>query len=254
MPGAVNDSSISAGRVSAGFKGPIMEIRFVNRTAAKSKIYRATVAHTDLRNRGPVTIDQELLGAAGTISGTQFAIADVINGARLETCAIAGERGSDVGANGAGAHLVKERAVSCGPQIVHVDASNEAVGVGGGLYEPRVQGLQRPPLAGAFPNLMGKVPSDIAAAVDADVGFPTTGIGAMKAASGQVLALQYMARLCRVNMVRLVIQYANLHSSLLDAGQEQCDDLRYGEFPSAEYCFESGPRQQWCRGESEVLS
>ncbi|RPA56988.1 aspartate 1-decarboxylase [Gordonia oryzae] len=77
------------------------------RTMMTSKIHRATVTQADLHYVGSVTIDADLLEAADLLEGEQVTIVDITNGARLETYAIAGERGTGViGINGAAAHLV----------------------------------------------------------------------------------------------------------------------------------------------------
>lgn len=72
-----------------------------------SKIHRATVTVADVDYEGSVTIDADLLDAAGILEWEEVHIWDVTNGARLSTYAIAGPRGSGViGINGAAAHLV----------------------------------------------------------------------------------------------------------------------------------------------------
>ena len=77
------------------------------RTMMTSKIHRATVTQADLHYVGSVTIDADLLDAADLLEGEQVTIVDITNGARLETYAIAGDRGTGViGINGAAAHLV----------------------------------------------------------------------------------------------------------------------------------------------------
>jgi aspartate 1-decarboxylase len=73
-----------------------------------SKIHRATVTGADVDYEGSVTIDRDLLDAAGILEWEEVHVWDVTNGARLATYAIAGERGSgDVCINGAAAHLVR---------------------------------------------------------------------------------------------------------------------------------------------------
>ncbi len=73
-----------------------------------SKIHRATVTGADVDYEGSVTIDQDLLDAAGILEWEEVHVWDVTNGARLATYAISGERGSgDVCINGAAAHLVR---------------------------------------------------------------------------------------------------------------------------------------------------
>src|SRR3984885_10312963 len=79
------------------------------RTMLKSKIHRATVTQADIHYVGSVTIDADLMDAADLLPGEQVVIADINNGARLETYVIAGPRGSGViGINGAAARLVHE--------------------------------------------------------------------------------------------------------------------------------------------------
>lgn len=72
-----------------------------------AKIHRATVTAADVDYEGSVTIDRDLLDAAGILEWEEVHVWDVTNGARLATYAIAGERGSgDICINGAAAHLV----------------------------------------------------------------------------------------------------------------------------------------------------
>ena len=55
------------------------------RTMLKSKIHRATVTQADLHYVGSISIDRELMDAADLLEGEKVAIADITNGARLET-------------------------------------------------------------------------------------------------------------------------------------------------------------------------
>ncbi len=76
------------------------------RTMMSGKIHRATVTEANLDYEGSVTLDPDLMDAAGILPYEQVAIVDVTNGSRLETYAIKGERGSgEVCINGAAAHL-----------------------------------------------------------------------------------------------------------------------------------------------------
>ena len=77
------------------------------RTMLNGKIHRATVTGADLNYIGSITIDQTLLEAANILPFERVQVADITNGNRLETYAIAGEAGSGtVQLNGAAAHLV----------------------------------------------------------------------------------------------------------------------------------------------------
>lgn len=71
----------------------------------KSKIHRARVTEANLHYIGSVTIDQDLIDAAGLYSNEKVSIVNITNGERIETYVIKGERGSGkIGINGAAAH------------------------------------------------------------------------------------------------------------------------------------------------------
>lgn len=74
----------------------------------KGKIHRATVKQAEVDYIGSITIDEDLMDAAGILEYERVQVADVDNGCRLETYAIAGERGSGmICLNGAAAHYVE---------------------------------------------------------------------------------------------------------------------------------------------------
>ena len=58
----------------------------------KGKIHRATVTQAELNYVGSITVDTELLEAAGIMEYEYVQIVDVENGNRFETYTIAGER------------------------------------------------------------------------------------------------------------------------------------------------------------------
>ena len=128
-----------------------------------SKIHRATVTQADLHYVGSLTIDMDLLDAAGMLPGQQVDVVDIDNGNRLTTYAIEGERGSGIVCiNGAAAHLVHPgdivilmayaqmddaEARAYKPRVVFVDGENRMltegtdpadVPEGSGLKNPRV--------------------------------------------------------------------------------------------------------------------
>lgn len=77
-------------------------------TMLKSKIHRATVTGADVDYEGSIAIDSELLELAGIAEFEQVHVADVDNGSRLVTYAIAAPRGSrEFVVNGAAARLVE---------------------------------------------------------------------------------------------------------------------------------------------------
>ncbi|MBP8045524.1 MAG: aspartate 1-decarboxylase [Neisseria sp.] len=115
------------------------------RTMLGGKIHRATVTEADLNYVGSITIDQDLLDAAGICVNEKVQIVNNNNGARLETYTIPGERGSGVIClNGAAARLVQkgdiviimsyvlmgnEEAKNHEPKVVLVNEHNKIRGI-----------------------------------------------------------------------------------------------------------------------------
>ena len=107
----------------------------------RSKIHRATVTHADVDYIGSISIDEDILLAAGIEEWEKIHVLDVTNGARLETYVVKAPAGSGkICINGAAAHLVHpgdlvilityegvaSNAISeHKPTIVHVNARNE---------------------------------------------------------------------------------------------------------------------------------
>ena len=118
----------------------------------KSKIHRATVTQADLHYVGSIGIDRDLMEAADLLEGEKVTIADITNGARLETYVIPAPRGSGtITINGAAAHLVDAgdlviiisytmledaEARKLVPTVVHVDEHNRVVKLGNDPSEP----------------------------------------------------------------------------------------------------------------------
>ena len=65
-------------------------------TMFHGKIHRAVVTQARLDYMGSITIDEDLLDAAGILPGEKVQIVNNNNGERLDTYTIAGERGSGV--------------------------------------------------------------------------------------------------------------------------------------------------------------
>ena len=111
----------------------------------KAKIHRATVTGADLDYVGSLTLDQNLMDAAGLKEYEKIQILDIDNGNRIETYIIRGVRGSgDVCINGAAAHqifkgdlviivsycqLSDKESIYHHPKIVHVDSDNQILTV-----------------------------------------------------------------------------------------------------------------------------
>ena len=73
----------------------------------KSKLHCVTVTEANLNYMGSITIDEDLMDAAGLIAGEKVQVVDNNNGERFETYVIRGERGSGcICLNGAAARKV----------------------------------------------------------------------------------------------------------------------------------------------------
>ena len=110
----------------------------------KSKIHRVTVTEANLDYIGSITIDRDLMDAAGIFPGERVFIVDNNNGERFDTYAIEGPRGRGmICLNGAAARKVHtgdiviimayalmtpEEAASWKPKVVFPDtATNKLV-------------------------------------------------------------------------------------------------------------------------------
>jgi aspartate 1-decarboxylase len=76
----------------------------MNLTMMKAKLHRATVTQCDLNYEGSISIDADLLQAAGILPNEQVDVLDVMNGQRFTTYAIPAGPGV-IGINGAAARL-----------------------------------------------------------------------------------------------------------------------------------------------------
>lgn len=80
----------------------------MQRIMIRAKIHRATVTDADLHYEGSLTIDRDLLDAADLKPYEKVAVVNVNNGARFETYAIEGARGSgEIKLNGAAARMAQ---------------------------------------------------------------------------------------------------------------------------------------------------
>jgi aspartate 1-decarboxylase len=111
----------------------------------KSKIHRVKVTEAELSYVGSITVDTDLLDAAGILPGEQVHIVNNNNGERFITYTIAGERGSGIVClNGAAARKAEvgdiiiiityamftpEEAASYEPKIVFPDENNRLIAI-----------------------------------------------------------------------------------------------------------------------------
>lgn len=117
----------------------------MNLTMLKGKIHRAVVKQAELNYVGSITVDPELMEAAGILEYEYVQIVDVENGNRFETYTICGEPGSGmICLNGAAARQVQvgdhviimcyaqmtsEEAKEHKPNVVFVNEENHIIQV-----------------------------------------------------------------------------------------------------------------------------
>lgn len=110
-------------------------------TMLKSKIHCATVTEANLHYMGSITIDADLMDAAGLLPGEQVHVVNNSNGERIETYVISGERGSGcICLNGAAARkflpgdqviimayavMTTDEAAAHQPKVVFPDEHNQ---------------------------------------------------------------------------------------------------------------------------------
>ena len=109
----------------------------------KSKIHRATATETNIDYTGSISIDQDLMDAAGITAYELVLVANIANGTRHETYVVPAPRGSgSICVMGAAAHLVnqgdkiiimafanleQEEVPQHKPKIIVVDENNRPV-------------------------------------------------------------------------------------------------------------------------------
>lgn len=106
-----------------------------------SKIHRARVSDANLNYVGSITIDIQLMKAAGLLEGQKVDIVNINNGERFSTYVIEGKNG-DICLNGAAARKVqigdkiiimayaqfsKEELENYEPKVVLIDESNQII-------------------------------------------------------------------------------------------------------------------------------
>ena len=97
------------------------------KTLLNGKIHRATVTDANLNYVGSITVDTDLLDAAGIDIHEKVQIVNNNNGERFETYTIAGKKGSgEICLNGAAARLVQKGDTIIIMSFVLIDAKEVA--------------------------------------------------------------------------------------------------------------------------------
>ncbi|WP_454061717.1 aspartate 1-decarboxylase [Candidatus Nitrospira salsa] len=113
------------------------------RQLLRAKIHRATVTDSDLEYEGSLTIDSDLMDAAGILPYELVMVSNLNNGERFSTYALAGTRGKgEVILNGPTArkgvlgdkviifcyeYFLDEEAKVHSPKVIQVDAHNRMI-------------------------------------------------------------------------------------------------------------------------------
>ncbi len=92
--------------------------------------------------------------------------------------------------------------------------------------------------AGCFAVVLECVPDSLAARITAELSIPTIGIGAGPHCDGQVLVFHDLLGLSGEFRPKFARRYAELGPIIQDAARRYSDDVRSGEFPSAEETFQ----------------
>lgn len=99
----------------------------------KSKIHRVRVTDANLDYIGSITIDENLMDAAGIIENEKVQVVNNNNGERLETYVIKGKRGSGVIClNGAAARKVQKGDILIIVSYIQIDLESAKT------FEPRI--------------------------------------------------------------------------------------------------------------------
>jgi len=91
--------------------------------------------------------------------------------------------------------------------------------------------------AGAFSVVLEGIPAPLAARITAELSIPTIGIGAGPDCDGQVLVIHDILGLCEKYSPKFVKRYAELTPIIAEAVKGYVDEVRAGEFPTADHSF-----------------
>jgi 3-methyl-2-oxobutanoate hydroxymethyltransferase len=132
------------------------------------------------------------------------------------------------------------------PVMAHVGLTPQSVHALGGF---RVQGKTEEAArrifrdaravqdAGAFALVLEGIPSDLAAEITDALEIPTIGIGAGPRCDGQVLVCYDLLGLTPELKLKFVKRYAEMFEEGVAAARRYGDEVRGGEFPTAEHAF-----------------
>ena len=97
--------------------------------------------------------------------------------------------------------------------------------------------------AGAFCLVLEGIPAPLAAQITGALEIPTIGIGAGAGCDGQILVFSDLLGLSAGQKPKFVRQYAELRSLAIRAIESYCQDVREGDFPSANETYGKNPEK-----------
>jgi 3-methyl-2-oxobutanoate hydroxymethyltransferase len=127
------------------------------------------------------------------------------------------------------------------PQSVHLLGGFHAVGKDSREAEQILRDAQALESAGAFAVVLECVSAELARRVTDELSIPTIGIGSGPNCDGQVLVSYDAFGLFQGFVPRFVKRYANLGAMVTEAAHSYIDEVRNGNFPSAEHSVSRSP-------------
>jgi 3-methyl-2-oxobutanoate hydroxymethyltransferase len=187
---------------------------------------RASLLVADLPFMSYQLSPQQALENAGRLVKEGGAQAVKLEGGQRSASAIAAIVGADIPVMG---HL------GLTPQSVHRLGGFRVQREASKLLED-AQAIEQ---AGAFAIVVECVPADLAEQIRVSVKIPTIGIGAGAGCDGQILVTHDMLGLFTDFRPRFVKQFADIGSSITEAVEHYCQEVREGTFPGPEHSFRS---------------
>lgn len=132
------------------------------------------------------------------------------------------------------------------PVVAHIGLTPQSVHRMGGF---RVQGREEEQArkimadaraveaAGACAVVLEAIPRDLARQVSESLTIPTIGIGAGPACDGQVLVIHDILGLCDKYSPKFVKRYADIADTISTGIHHYIEDVKSGQFPTAEHSF-----------------
>jgi len=124
------------------------------------------------------------------------------------------------------------------PQYIHQLGGYKLQGKNAHAAEKLIEDALILEEAGVFAIVLEMVPWQVAKEISSRIKIPTIGIGAGAYCDGQVLVAQDMMGFSNGKTFKFVKKYADVWSTMVDAGKEYIKDIKNGQFPAPENSFE----------------